>query len=94
MASRGIGGPAEAMIKVVFFASLREAVSSSEQHHNASSLRELMAALQQSLPEEALSALNAENVRVAVNQGLVEELDGVALKEGDEVAFLPPVTGG
>ena len=39
------------------------------------------------------AALTAENVRIAVNQ---EFIDGEAaeLRSGDEVAFLPPVTGG
>ena len=37
-------------------------------------------------------ALTAENVRVAVNQELIQE--DTALQDGDEVAYFPPVTGG
>jgi molybdopterin synthase sulfur carrier subunit len=82
------------MIKVVFFASLREDVGMAEQWVAATRMTEVFAQLRQTLSETAMTALTAENVRVAVNQALVEQLDAVELKEGDEVAFLPPVTGG
>ena len=53
----------------------------------------LLAALRQQLGAAGYAALTAENVRIAVNQ---EFIDGGAaeLRSGDEVAFLPPVTGG
>ena len=44
------------------------------------------------LTPDALQVLEQENVRIAVNQSLVSE--DLALNPGDEVAFLPPVTGG
>lgn len=65
-----------------------------EQWVAATRMTEVFAQLRQTLSETAMTALTAENVRVAVNQALVEQLDAVELKEGDEVAFLPPVTGG
>lgn len=40
----------------------------------------------------AQELLTASNVRIAVNQRLIE--GNVQLASGDEVAFLPPVTGG
>ena len=89
------------MIRVLFFASLREAVGRSECEIPAPEasagapghgLEALMAELRGRLDEAAYQALAAENVRVAVNRELVE--GAVALKPGDEVAFLPPVTGG
>ena len=82
------------MIKVVFFASLREHVGMAEQQVAATRMAEVFVQLRQTLSDTAMAALTAENVRVAVNQALVEQLDKVELKAGDEVAFLPPVTGG
>ena len=42
-------------------------------------------------PDRAELILN-ENVKIALNQELIE--GPCALADGDEVAFLPPVTGG
>ena len=80
------------MIKVVFFASLREAVGHAEMEISASSTNGLMTVLRGQLSADALTALSAENIRIAVNQELIE--GDVDLVQGDEVAFLPPVTGG
>jgi molybdopterin synthase sulfur carrier subunit len=45
--------------------------------------------------EPALAdALRAERIRVAVNGALVADRAAVSLADGDEVAFLPPVSGG
>lgn len=79
-------------VRVIFFASLREETGCDEVMVQATSLNELLDGLRRQLSEAAIIALTAENVRVAVNQTLV---DGVVdLRPGDEVAFLPPVTGG
>jgi len=79
-------------VRVIFFASLREEVGCDEIVVQAGSLNELLDELRRQLSETAIIALTAENVRIAVNQMLV---DGVVdLQPGDEVAFLPPVTGG
>ncbi|MEE2782147.1 MAG: MoaD/ThiS family protein [Pseudomonadota bacterium] len=79
-------------VRVIFFASLREEVGCDEIAVQAGSLNELLDELRRQLSETAIIALTAENVRIAVNQMLV---DGVVdLQPGDEVAFLPPVTGG
>jgi molybdopterin converting factor small subunit len=48
--------------------------------------------LSQVLGVERTQVLQADNIRIAVNQHLVNET--TTLQEGDEVAFLPPVTGG
>ena len=79
-------------VRVIFFASLREEVGRDEVAVQATSLNELLDELRRQLSETAMIALTAENVRVAVNQMLVEGV--VDLRPGDEVAFLPPVTGG
>jgi len=41
----------------------------------------------------AVAALTRPSVRLAVNQEL-KEIPGLHLQPGDELAFLPPVTGG
>ena len=83
-------------IKVLFFASLREAIGtealSLEVHEG--SYAELRTRLIEQLGETA-DPLWLENVRVAHNQELVAQAaTSLVLIDGDEVAFLPPVTGG
>ncbi|GFM28282.1 MULTISPECIES: MoaD/ThiS family protein [unclassified Novosphingobium] len=39
-------------------------------------------------------ALKAPRVKLAVNGILVQDTDAPVLKDGDEIAFLPPVSGG
>lgn len=79
-------------VKVVFFASLREAVGRAEMSVSAGSVDELWQVLAEQLGCEALEALQQDNVRIAVNQSLVTA--DIELHSGDEIAFLPPVTGG
>ena len=88
------------MIRVLFFASLREAVGMDAWTYSEDSagspprLSTLLAALKPALGADGYAALTAENVRIAVNQEFVDGAAQVDLKPGDEVAFLPPVTGG
>lgn len=79
-------------IKVLFFASLREQMGTGELSLQARNLTELFTQIELQLGAQALQTLKAENIRIAVNQDLIE--DEVTLAAGDEVAFLPPVTGG
>lgn len=85
-------------IRVRFFASLREAAGTGEIDvpvETDISLDELMHRLAAHLSAAALQALAAENVRLAVNQTLAGAPNGgMRIVPGDEVAFLPPVTGG
>lgn len=81
------------MIKVLFFAHVRELVGCDElslpcDYASADALR---AALSERDDKWAL-ALESGKLLVAVNQTLVP-LD-TPLHDGDEVAFFPPVTGG
>jgi molybdopterin converting factor subunit 1 len=81
-------------IQVRFFASLRDATgtdSLSVALAEGADLGALLTSIQKRLGAGA-EPLTAENVRVAVNHELVTA--GHVLKDGDEVAFLPPVTGG
>ena len=52
----------------------------------------LLCLLRERLEAEAYAAITGGSVRVAINKSLVE--GNAALTTGDEVAFLPPVTGG
>ncbi len=81
-----------AAVTVKFFASLREEIGHGEMHLHASGVADLMQALARQLEPEQMSALQQENVRIAVNQDLMQS--DVDFYDGDEVAFLPPVTGG
>ena len=79
-------------VKVVFFASLRDAVGLSELQVHAADTPMLLSHLKEVLDEQAWESLQATNVRIAVNQEIIE--GNTQLSPGDEVAFLPPVTGG
>ena len=82
-------------VKIVFFASLREALgvdSVDLQISGSSSVSALISQLANQQSPEWLGILTAENIRIAVNQDMINEDVGVT--DGDEVAFFPPVTGG
>ena len=81
-----------AVITVRFFASLREDVGHAEMQLAAGSIAELLEALRTKLGN-GMAAIEQENVRIAVNQDLIDDINR-PLTSGDEVAFLPPVTGG
>jgi molybdopterin synthase sulfur carrier subunit len=46
------------------------------------------------LPTELALALLDERVRIALNGELIAARGGIVLADGDELAFLPPVSGG
>ena len=81
-------------VTVKYFASIREAVGVS------SEVRDTTAATLAALRDELVALgggyadtlAHGKAVRVALNQVMVAE--SVALVEGAEVAFFPPVTGG
>lgn len=82
-------------IRVLFFASLREAVGidALELTLDRGDFDALQRALVAALAERA-DALWEDNVRLSRNQQLLESPGAVEFSEGDELAFLPPVTGG
>ncbi|MHA6310668.1 MULTISPECIES: molybdopterin synthase sulfur carrier subunit [Pantoea] len=81
------------MIKVLFFAQVRELIgtASLEIADTYPDVAALRAALAQQGDRWAL-ALESGKLLAAVNQTLVPMSH--ALSDGDEVAFFPPVTGG
>ena len=99
-ASRGTGRRIQywviSMVRVLFFASYREALGVSEYSLALDEGDTSLALLKQRLIQEKGQAwqqvLEANNLVQAVNQTVVD--DSSTVKDGDEVAFFPPVTGG
>tara|TARA_Y100000287_G_scaffold12565_1_gene9187 strand:+ start:91 stop:333 length:243 start_codon:yes stop_codon:yes gene_type:complete len=80
------------MVSVKFFAQLREVTGTEGVQVNALDLDGVFIELAKLYPEEVIAQLRGDNVRVAINQELVN--GNPALTAGDEVALMPPVTGG
>ena len=86
-------------VRVLFFASLREAVREDALDlrlppgATVADLRALLAERLAGVSGEAARAIADGDVRVAINQRLEQSPDA-PLAAGDEVAFLPPITGG
>ena len=87
-------------LSVRFFASLKEDVGQDAMEVEVASgmvVKDLLDRLADDLGASAYAALTAENVRIAVNHELLAapgDLVSTRLRAGDEIAFLPPVTGG
>lgn len=83
-------------IQVLFFASLREALGTSREQIDVPDSVTTVGALQQWLASrDALWAAQLgpdRSVRCALDQAMVPP--ETALRDGAEVAFFPPVTGG
>ncbi|UYZ83629.1 molybdopterin converting factor subunit 1 [Entomomonas sp. E2T0] len=83
------------MIKIRYFGSLKETLNTTEEQldwEKGLTTDKLLQDLRQR-NEVWAEALAEKNVfRLVVNQQVVYQ--PVAIKEGDEVAILPPVTGG
>ena len=81
------------MIKVLFFAQLRESIGQEQCELNAgpTTVAEVKALLIAQNPSWQ-AALQNKRLLVAVNQNMANEQSSV--QSGDEVAFFPPVTGG
>lgn len=80
------------MVSVKFFAQLREVTGTEGVEIDAADLNGVFIELAKRYPENVIVQLRGDNVRIAVNQELVNE--NLGLSAGDEVALLPPVTGG
>ena len=80
-------------IQVLYFASLKEALGKSGESLDLPAGITTVGALRDWLVAEGRGALaTAKNLRCAVNQDMAG-LDAL-VREGDEIAFFPPVTGG
>ncbi len=80
------------MVTVLFFAGAKDAVNASSRQYNidgSRTIRELALMLQQDAPPLELLL---PYVRFAVNGSFVDANHPIA--DGDEIAVLPPVSGG
>lgn len=82
-------------IRILYFAGLRESLGAAGEDFALAPGLDTLGALRRRLCErggawEALA--EGRSLRMAVNQRMADA--GAALRDGDEVAFFPPVTGG
>lgn len=83
------------MIKVVFFASLREELGTDAmclESCEIESVQNVIDKLVRMQDSQFGESLSRDSILVAVNQEMVNP--GAIVRDGDEVAFFPPVTGG
>lgn len=84
------------MITLLYFARLREALGTGREQialpAGVATLGDLRVYLAQRGGAWAIEMAEGRNLRAAVNQDVAAA--AVPLKDGDEVAFFPPVTGG
>lgn len=78
------------MTKLVFLGRLADVAGTPEREVEPGPLAEVLAML----PTDLAVALLGERVRMALNGELVSEPESVMLESNDELAFLPPVSGG
>ena len=78
------------MPKLVFLGRLEDIAGTGELAVEAGPLEQILASLDPALAVQLLG----EKVRMALNGRLITDMGGIALAEGDELAFLPPVSGG
>lgn len=84
------------MLRVLFFGSLADQTGTAELDvdwlADWRTVHDVMAALQQSHPDVAAVLAQRRGLLIAINQQLGSVASAIA--DDDELAFLPPVTGG
>ena len=78
-------------LKLVFLGRLEDLAGAAEREVETVASVDAVLAL---LDPELATALNEEKVKLAVNGMLFHDRTAPVLKDGDELAFLPPVSGG
>ena len=78
------------MARLVFLGRLEDLAGEAECTVLPGPLDQVLAGLR---PDLAVALLD-DRVRLALNGRLLAESGGIVLGEGDELAFLPPVSGG
>lgn len=78
------------MARLVFLGRLEDIAGAPEREVPGGPLADVLAGLDPALAV----ALRGDRVRLALNGTLVADRAAVTLGEGDELAFLPPVSGG
>ncbi len=84
------------MLKLLYFAALRERMGRTEEDLSTpgavTTVADLIDHLQRRDPAGAAAFAQPSLVRAAVNQEFAHPT--TAIRDGDEIAFFPPVTGG
>ena len=79
-------------IKVLFFASCRDLIGTGEREMTLPDGATVMDLISELASEQARFIDMAPSLMVSINQAYVER--NAELQDGDEVAFIPPVSGG
>lgn len=80
------------MITILFFARLKDEVGKDQVQLADEFVGKSIAQIQQALVAQGMKALQGNNVLTALNQNFCSQ--DTIVNAGDEVAFMPPVTGG
>lgn len=82
------------MIQVLFFAQIRELLGTAKIEYSADNIKtaETLRAALAATDDKWAKVLASDKLLVAINQTMSQWDSPV--KDGDEVAFFPPVTGG
>ena len=78
------------MARLVFLGRLEDIAGGAEREVPGGALADVLA----TLDPELAAALGADRIRIALNGTLVAARSTLVLGEADELAFLPPVSGG
>lgn len=86
------------MIRVVYLGKLADVAGKSESSFASSSgdldWPDVLALLDDHVREGLADAVRDERVKVALNGQVHSDREGLVARHGDEIAFLPPVSGG
>jgi molybdopterin converting factor small subunit len=82
-------------VRLVFLGRLEELAGTSDATVDAPlGWAALLAHLSEAFSPQLADTVAGERVKVALNGALIADKGGIALADGDEIAFLPPVSGG
>lgn len=86
------------MIRVVYLGRLADAAGKSESQFVSSSgdldWPDILALLDNHVREGLANAVSDPRVKAAVNGQVLADRESLVARDGDEIAFLPPVSGG
>ncbi len=86
------------MIRIVYLGKLADVAGKSESQFVSSSgdldWPDILALLDDHVREGLADAVRDQRVKVALNGQVLSDREGLVARDGDEVAFLPPVSGG
>ena len=78
-------------VRLVFIGRLEDVAGAGEREvQTCAGLDDLLAMLEPELARE----LRGEHIRVALNGNVLADARRLTMNDGDEIAFLPPVSGG